>query len=501
MGRNQGTTATIYIAGMDGFLLTPSKTDDSRTPRISVAVLAAGHGTRMRSATPKHLHPVGGVPIVERVIRAGLAIEPIQLVAVVGDHLADLPTRLGMDELFETTIQHTADGTAAAIRCAMDVLSPCDWIVSLLGDSPLLTAEILRSLVDAAIEARAKVAILTCVLPEGGPYGRIDRDVNGNICGIVELRNDDPALRAGPTEVNSGITVMDAEWARVVLNRVERNPQTREFMLTDVVGLAASEWDATSHWPIVSAAAGAEVALGVNDRSQQAVADAFVRTRVRERLLAEGVTIVGGETVFVDETVTVGADTTILPGCVITGSTAIGTGCVIGPNAILHDVRIADDVRVVSSTVRDSELEQLSDVGPYAHVRAGSHIGRGVHIGTSSEIKRSSIGSGSKCGHFSYVGDATLGERVNIGAGTVTANFDGREKHPTTIKDGAFIGSDSVLVAPVHIGQNAITGAGSVVTRDVEDETVVVGVPARAIRSGRNRDHRSPPADGDSPGA
>lgn len=484
--------ALIITAGMDGSFLTLSSNVETPAPRVSVAVLAAGHGTRMRSEIPKHLHPVGGVPIVERVIRAGLAIEPLQLVAVVSPQLVDLPARLRMDGQFETTIQHTPDGTAAAVKCAMSVMKPSDWIVSLLGDSPLLTGDVLRDLVNAAIAGGVKLGILTCVMPRGGPYGRIDRDEDGNIRQIVEAKNDDPGLRAGSTEVNSGIMVMNAGWARDVLARVERNPETREFMLTDLVGLAASGWQPGEVWPIISVEAGAEIALGVNDRCQQAEADAFVRADVRDRLLGQGVTIIGGATVFIDETVTIGADTTVLPGCIITGATRIGGGCEIGPNAILHNVEMGDGVRVTNSTVRDSTLQDRSDVGPYAHIRGGSLIGQGVHVGTSSEIKNTSLGPDSKCGHFSYLGDATIGERVNIGAGTITANYDGTRKHQTHIENDAFIGSDTVLVAPIHIGPGAVTGAGSVVTRDVEGSTVVVGVPARAIRRVQPGRHGDP---------
>lgn len=463
-----------------------------------MAVLAAGHGTRMRSATPKHLHPVGGIPIVQRVIQAGLAIDPHQLVTVVSQPLTDLPTRLQMEGQFDTAVQHTADGTAAAVRCAMDAMEPCDWIVSLLGDSPLLTGEVLQRLVDATIRTGSRLAILTCVVPQGGPYGRIDRDSHGNIRRIVEAKNDDPAQRAGTTEINSGITVMEAAWARDALARVGRNAETREFMLTDLIELAASEAAPDAPWPIISVEAGPEVALGVNDRLQQAEADAFIRASVRERLAAGGVTIFGGDSVVIDDSVRVRADTVILPGSILTGSTVIGTGCRIGPGAIIDSSRIDDDVRVVSSTVTDSHLESGSDVGPYAHVRRESRIGPGVHVGTSAEIKSTSMGKGSKCGHFSYLGDATIGERVNIGAGTITANYDGTRKHVTTIEDDTFIGSDTVLVAPVHIGSGAMTGAGSVVTRNVMGGTVVVGVPARAIRQLHPDGHDRPgePVDG-----
>lgn len=470
------------IAGMDGVPLDLPQTSDPSRLRVSVAVLAAGHGTRMRSAIPKHLHPVGGIPIVQRVIRAGLAIEPHQLLAVVSEPLADLPAMLRMDGRFDTAVQTTPDGTAAAVRCAMDAMEPCDWIVSLLGDSPLLTGDVLQRLVDATIASGARLAILTCVMPHGGPYGRIDRDGHGNIRRIVEAKNDDPARRMGITEINSGITVMDATWARGALARVERNAETREFMLTDLVELAASEASPNAPWPIISVEAGPEVALGVNDRLQQAEADAFVRSSVRERLAASGVTVFGGDSVVIDDSVVIGADTVILPSSILTGSTVIGSGCRIGPGAIIDNAWIGNEVRVVSSTVTDSHLDDGSDIGPYAHVRRESRIGPGVHIGTSAEIKSTSMGKGSKCGHFSYLGDATIGERVNIGAGTITANYDGTRKHATTIEDDTFIGSDTVLVAPVHIGSGAMTGAGSVVTRDVKDGTVVVGVPARAIR-------------------
>ncbi len=436
----------------------------------------------MRSATPKHLHPVGGIPIVQRVIRAGLAIDPHQLVTVVSQPLADLPARLQMEGQFDTAVQHTPEGTAAAVRCAMDAMEPCDWIVSLLGDSPLLTGEVLQRLVDATIKSGSRLAILTCLMPQGGPYGRIDRDRHGNIRRIVEAKNDDPALRSGTTEINSGITVMEATWARDALARVERNVETGEFMLTDLVELAAAEAAPDAPWPIISVEAGPEVALGVNDRMQQAEADTSIRASVRERLAAGGVTIFGGDSVVIDDSVTIGADTVVLPGSILTGATAIGTGCRIGPGAVIDNSRIGDDVRVVSSTVTDSHLESGSDVGPYAHVRRESRIGPGVHVGTSAEIKSTSIGRGSKCGHFSYLGDATIGERVNIGAGTITANYDGSRKHATTIEDDTFIGSDTVLVAPVHIGSGAMTGAGSVVTRNVKGGTVVVGVPARAIQ-------------------
>ena len=473
--------------GSDGSPVTRNTTQRG-LDNVAVAVLAAGHGSRMKSGTPKHLHAVGGTPIVERVIRAGLAVEPDQLVAVVSPHLADLPATLGMPGAFATTIQAIADGTADAVRCALKALEPCRWLISLLGDSPLLTGETVAALLAGARRSGAKITILTCELPEAANYGRIERNAAGDPVGIIEQKNDDPLFRQGRTEINSGIMVLDAAWAASVLARMPRNEITNEFLLTDLVAIAVEERAADEPWPVSTVSGGPDVALGVNDRRDLMAADAAVRRLTQDRLLDSGVTIIGGDSVVIDETVTVGPDTVLLPFSVITGRTTIGAGCTIGPGAILHDAAIADRVTVRSSTVTASSIGEDSDVGPYAHIRAGCRIGSRVHIGTSAELKNSVIGDDSKSGHFSYLGDATLGRDVNIGAGTITANYDGDRKHATIIGDRAFIGSDTVLVAPVAVGEEAATGAGSVVTRNVEPGSTVIGVPARPhIRAASRR--------------
>ncbi len=465
---------------------------------VAVAVLAAGYGTRMKSVTPKHLHTVGGTPVVERVIRAGLAVQPDRLVAVVSPPLAELPAMLGMPGAFTTTVQVVAEGTAAAVRCALEAIGSCRWLVSLLGDSPLLTGETVAALLAGARQTGAKVTILTCELPDAGNYGRIVRNVDGEPVGIVEKKNDDSLLRQGRTEINSGIMVLDAAWASDALGTMPRNETTNEFLLTDLVAIAVAQREPDERWPVSTVAADPDVALGVNDRRELMAADAAVRRLTRARLLDAGVTIIGDESVVVDETVRVGADTVLMPFTVITGNTTIGAGCTIGPAAILHDAAIADRVMIRSSTVAASAIGADSDVGPYAHVRGGCRIGENVHIGTSAELKNSTLGDGSKTGHFSYIGDATLGRDVNIGAGTITANYDGEAKHATTIGDGAFIGSDTILVAPLSVGAGATTGAGSVVTRDVAAGSTVVGVPARPYARKRSADAAAGP---EKPGA
>jgi bifunctional UDP-N-acetylglucosamine pyrophosphorylase/glucosamine-1-phosphate N-acetyltransferase len=440
----------------------------------------------MKSSIPKHLHPVAGMPIVERVIRAGLAIDPGQIVTVVSPELADLPSRLGMEGEFETVIQVVADGTAGAVRTALDHLQPVTWLVSLLGDSPLLTGEAVHRLVTHASESGARVTILTCTVPDGQSYGRIERDEHHNACRIVELKNDDLSKRQGPIEINSGIMVLDAAWAREALSRIQQSADAgNEYLLTDILEVAIEGMSEGDPWPIATVEASEEVAHGINDRRQQATADEIVRRQVRQRLLTSGVTLIGPDTIFIDDTVEIASDTTILPFSVITGRTVIGSGCQIGPHAVLHDAVIADRVELRSSTVTGSSVREGTRVGPYAHLRGNTRVGPNVHVGTSAELKNSSVGDGSNVAHFSYIGDTTIGEHTNIGAGTITANYDGKAKHPTTIGDNVFIGSDSVLIAPVTVGDGAKTGAGAVVNRDVAPGATVVGVPARAIGSRR----------------
>ncbi|MGC4193315.1 MAG: bifunctional UDP-N-acetylglucosamine diphosphorylase/glucosamine-1-phosphate N-acetyltransferase GlmU [Thermomicrobiales bacterium] len=451
---------------------------------VAVAVLAAGHGTRMKSSIPKHLHPVGGVPIVERVIRAGLAVSPDRLVAVVGPPLADLPVRLGLEGHVDVVLQETPRGTADAVRHALAAIGSCEWLVSLLGDNPLLTGDMIGQLVTGAQETGSLVTVLTSIVDDAQGYGRIDRDGLGRLRRIVEKKNDDPAKRVGPTEINSGIMVLKGAWAQESLTRLQLDATTNEFLLTDLIELAVSEHRDGEPWPVQSVGVQPEVAVGVNTRQQLAEADAIVRRQVRDHLMESGVTILGPETVFIDETVEIGQDTVIHPFTVISGRTTIGANCRIGPHAVIECATIGDDVAVIGATVVDSSVAVGSSVGPYSRLRQGATIGPDVHIGNFVEVKNSQLGVGTKAGHHAYLGDATVGERVNIGAGVITANYDGVAKHRTQIGDDAFIGSDSVLVAPRTIGDRGRTGAGAVVTHDVDPDTLVVGVPARPRTSG-----------------
>lgn len=418
--------------------------------------------------------------MVSRVLAAGRAVKPSRSVLVVGAATADLPRQAGL--AVETVVQDPPRGTGDAVRCALSLAGDAAWILVLYADHPLLDGSTVEGLVEGAIAAQARVTVLTCLLSDPGAYGRIGRDTGGRPVRIVERAEDTPEERAGPAEINSGMMVLDAAWARGALQRLRPSPVTGEYYLTDLVEMAVSEESGPGEgWPVATVLADPAVALGVNDRVQLAAADAEARQRIRRRLMLAGVTLVGPETIFIDEEVEIGPDTTLLPHTILLGRTRIGARCLIGPHATIQDALIGEDAQVRASTVVESSVGSGSDVGPYAHLRGGTEVGMKVHVGNYAELKNAVLHEGVKIGHVSYVGDAEIGAGTNIGAGTITANYDGVAKHRTEIGPGAFIGSDSVLIAPVRIGEAARTGAGAVVTRDVPAGATVVGVPARRV--------------------
>jgi bifunctional UDP-N-acetylglucosamine pyrophosphorylase/glucosamine-1-phosphate N-acetyltransferase len=384
---------------------------------------------------------------------------------------------------FQTAIMDMPTGTAHAVRVAIEALPKVDYIISLLGDSPLLTGEIVQKLYDHARMSETKLTLLTCKLDDAASYGRIDRDDRDRVTAIIEKDNDDPAKRTGRTEINSGIMVLQRDWALDAIRRLKKDEGTGEYLLTDLVGMAVAEHRDDEPWPVATYEGPEEVSEGINTREQQAKADSTVRKLMRKKHMDAGVTMVGPETIFIDETVIIGQDTTLYPGTILMGNTTIGQNCHIGPYAVLINATVADGVTIRQSTIEDSTIRTGADAGPYAHIRCGSDIGEDVHIGNFAEVKNSTLARGAKSGHFSYLGDATIGERTNIGAGTITANYDGTKKNHTEIGSDVFIGSDTVLVAPVEVESTARTGAGSVVTKNVKSGQTVVGIPARPIHS------------------
>ncbi len=446
-------------------------------PNTVVIVLAAGAGTRMKSDLAKPLHPVAGLPMVEHVLRAGDAINPDSIVLLASPQVESHIGLLERDDL--KVVYAPPRGTGDAVRAALEAVPEAELAIVLYADHPLLDEDTVKRLKLAGSQPGIKAAVLTCLVAEAASYGRIDRDEQLRPTRIVEFKNDDPRARTGETEINLGMMALDATWARKELVRLDPDPESKEWLLTDLIAIAVADVKSDDLWPVVTVHGSQDVAMGVNDRSQLADAESALLEGIRRTHMRQGVTIHMPETVLIEADVAIGKDTTILPGTIIRRGASIGEGCEIGPNSLIEHSQIGDHVRVTMSVVRDSTIASNSDVGPFAHLRRGASIGFNVHIGNFAEIKNSTVERGVKIGHVSYLGDAHVGEGTNIGAGTITANYDGTQKHFTQIGSGVFIGSDTMLVAPVTIGDGAITGAGSVVTHDVPPGVTVMGVPAR----------------------
>lgn len=426
----------------------------------------------MNSGKPKVLHPVAGVPMVSHVLQAAAALDPSQLVVVVGHGAEEVRASLGNEPTYAKQVEQL--GTAHAVLQARDhVADTIDAILVLYSDTPLITAGTLTAMRERHAATRPAITMLTTRLENPTGYGRIIRDEGNRVVRIVEeavATEEQKAIR----EINPGFYVFDAEWLWPGLERVEKS-SAGEYYLTDLVELAFADGRGVE----VLVAEDPRETLGINTRAQQAEAEAIIRDRIRQRWLDAGVTMIDPSSTWIDADVSIGADTVLHPDTYLQGRTAIGEQCSLGPGTLISDSVVGDRCQVVFSMIEEAVLEDEVDIGPYSHLRRGAHLGRGVHVGNFGEIKNSTLGPGVKMGHFSYLGDATVGEGVNVGAGTITCNYDGEKKHQTIIEKHAFIGSDTLLVAPVTIGAESRTGAGSVVTHDVPPRSLAYGVPAR----------------------
>lgn len=474
---------------------------ESQSQPLAVIVLAAGLGKRMVSQEPKVLHRLAGLPLAEHVLRALAPLNPTRTVMVIG-HGADkvrsaLGDHYGPDGSLSIDYveQDVQLGTGHAAHMAESALKDFRGPILLLyGDAPLLRTATLSALVARHRQARPKLTILTCIAADPTGYGRVVRDSNQRVLEVVEEKSATLVQRA-ISEINSGVYVFDSEWLWPHLARIEMNP-VGEYYLTDLIGMAIREdrspgsggtigrGGSGSGSVITFTQEGLEEAMGINSRDQLAQAESIVQNKLRQNLMEAGVTMLMPDSVYLGMDVMVGHDTVLYPGVILEGKTEVGRGCVLGPNTHIIDSSVGDECRVVSSMIEGSTIEGKVTVGPYSHLRAGTHLGDHVHIGNFVEIKASTLESGVHSGHFSYLGDASIGEETNIGAGTVTANYDRvtKRKNKTRIGKRAFISVDTMIVAPREIGDGAATGAGSVVTKDVPPYTLVVGVPARVIR-------------------
>lgn len=449
--------------------------EPSSRPNLGVAVLAAGRGTRMRSALPKVLHPVCGRPMVEHVVRAAAALRPRRIAVVVGYGAEQVQRALASEEWPLVFVeQPELLGTADAVARCREALADCTDVLVLNGDSPLVTPGLLRRLVDA--RGGAPLALVYARVPDAGRFGRLVRDSAGR---VIRIDESPPGYRGNPEQVaerNAGQYAFDARWLWEHVARVPRS-ESGEYYLTHLAAVAAA-----AGTPAVAVEAPAEEILGVDDRAALAEAERILRGRLLATAMAAGVTIVDPATTYLEADVEFSEDVTLLPGCHLSGRTRVGPGSVIGPGTILRSAIVGRECRIELSVIEDSRLGDRVHVGPYSHVRGGADIGDDCFLGNFAEVKNSRLGPRVKMHHFSYVGDADVGEDTNIAAGTITCNFDGVTKHRTTIGRGVLLGSDTMLVAPVSVGDGARTGAGAVVTVDIPPGALAVGVPARVVR-------------------
>ena len=436
-------------------------------------ILAAGKGTRMHSMLPKPLHSILGKPIIQYVLDSVVSLVDNEPVLVIGYGADQIREVLG--ENLRYVEQNELLGTGHALKQAESLLSGVDLILVIYGDMPLIRTETLQELINTQKSNPGPLTLLTVQDEDPRGFGRILRNEQGNIQAIVEdvfATMDQLKI----TELNAGIYCFQAEWLWKNLEELKLSPKG-EYYLTDLVGIAV---DQKLEIKTVSAFDPQEL-IGINTRVHLAEAGKILRQRINEGWMLAGVSLVDPETVYIEANVIIDPDTVILPNTFLQGESVLGNNCQIGPDTKIFNSRIGNSCKIEFSVIEESIVEDGVDIGPFSHLRKGAHLGPGVHIGNFSEIKDSYLGEGTKVGHFSYLGDAQIGKNVNIGAGTITCNYDGKKKYKTVIMDGVFIGSDSMLVAPLVLGENSVTGAGSVVNKDVPPDTVVVGIPARKI--------------------
>ncbi|MCA1561215.1 MAG: bifunctional UDP-N-acetylglucosamine diphosphorylase/glucosamine-1-phosphate N-acetyltransferase GlmU [Acidobacteria bacterium] len=432
-------------------------------PDVHVVILAAGRGTRMKSALPKVLHGLAGLPMIEHVLRAAEPLNAASTTIIVGHGADRVRAALGKRLGLRFALQEPQLGTAHALLQAEPLLAGAQGTLVLLsGDVPLLRTGTLRGLARTHEERRAAATVLTAIVEQPYGYGRIVR-AQDRITRIVEERDASPAERT-IREINSGIYAFDLAPLFAAVRRVAAENTQGEYYLPDLVAIYRRRRLVVETVVLENAS---EI-RGINSRTEMAEVSALVRQSKNEELMAAGVTIEDPATTYVAPDVTIGADTILHPGVSLEGLTVIGAACEIHSGVRIIDSTLGDRVIVKNFCVIDgSALADAAQVGPFAHLRPDSRLDEGARVGNFVELKKTVLGAGSKANHLAYLGDATIGTRVNVGAGTITCNYDGQQKHPTVIEDGAFIGSDTQLIAPVRIGKGAYVAAGSSITEDV----------------------------------
>lgn len=452
---------------------------------ICAVILAAGLGTRMKSKYSKVLFDVAGEPMISHVIRAVRKSGPSRIITVVGhskELVIDAVKRSHGDyDGFEFVVQKEQKGTGHAVMQAREALAAAGGGITfvLCGDTPLLTPGLLQNLLATHTAGDFAATVLTTTVADPRGYGRIVRDGGGGVAAIVEERDADAATKK-ISEINTGVYAFSTEKLIAALGMLDDKNDQHEYYLTDTVAIFNSRGLKVA----VCHEADSSLMMGINNRYELSVANRLMRAAINRRHMLDGVTIVDPETTYIDAGVVIAGDVTIHPGAHIHGATRIETGATIGPMAYIVDTVVGADARIFHSVVENAEVGRGASVGPYSHLRPQAKLCDGVHVGNYVEVKKSVIGEGSKANHLTYIGDAEIGPGCNIGAGTITCNYDGVNKNRTVIGAGAFIGSNASLVAPVEIGEGALVAAGSVVNRNVPPGALAIARSPMSIKEG-----------------
>lgn len=444
--------------------------------KLKTLILAAGKGTRMKSDMPKVIHKVNGIPMITKIIDTLSGLNPEENILILGHKKEEVLKVVG--ENCDYVLQTEQLGTGHAVIQAKEKLEGYDGDVMILyGDTPLLRESTLKSLYDYHKESGAVTTILTSIYENPFGYGRIVKE-DGLVKAIVEEKEASEEIKK-IKEVNAGVYCFNSKELFKALDKIDNNNEKGEYYLTDVIGIQVSENKKVQSFILEDKM---EI-LGVNSKVELAQAGKVLRDRKNRELMEEGVILIDPETTYVEESVKVGRDTVLYPGVVLQGKTVIGENCEIIGNSRIIDSVLGNNIRVESSVIEESILEDGVTMGPFAHIRPKSLLKEKVHIGNFVEVKKSTLEKGVKAGHLTYLGDAQVGENTNIGAGTITCNYDGVNKFKTIIGKDAFIGSDSMLVAPVNIGEKALIGAGSVITKDVPSNSLAVSRSKQIIKT------------------
>jgi len=454
---------------------------------FGIAILAAGKGTRLKSRRPKVLHEIGGQALLLHVIAAAKSIAPADNIYCIVGHEADKVMAAVKDTGVQFVHQPEQRGTGHAMQMLEQHLrltgtTPPENLLVLSGDVPLIRPETLAALTEFHLRKSAAMTILTAVPPNPFGYGRVNRVFPGEaeVSAIVEQK-DLPKGEPGSPEINSGIYCFETAALFANLGKLTTKNASGELYLTDIAGLLVQEGQRV----VALQADSVDEVLGANTIAEMMHLDAAMRLAAAQRLMAQGVTIFRPDTCVIDAQVTVAADTVIEPYVQLLGATSIGSGCRIRSYSVIQDSTLGDDVLVRNGCIlQEARVEDAAQLGPYAHLRPGSEIGEAAHVGNFVETKKARLGKGSKANHLSYLGDAVIGAGTNIGAGVITANYDGVNKHQTTIGDHVFIGSDSTLVAPITVGDNTLIAAGSTITEDVPADSLALGRSRQTTKPG-----------------